>query len=140
MAFASTCSWSTDRAGRSAGLTPADFEIRDNGVLQKVDVVSFGEIPLSVALALDLSGSVAGARLDQLQRATRALAGALEKRDQSALLTFSQAVALRCPMSVERRMRAIVARLRRSRTARPRWWTPPSPESSSASPTSDARC
>ncbi len=80
-------------------LTPADFEIRDNGVLQKVDVVSFGEIPLSVALALDLSDSVAGARLDQLQRATRALAEALEKRDQSALLTFSQAVALRCPMS-----------------------------------------
>lgn len=82
-----------------AGLTPADFEIRDNGVLQKVDVVSFGEIPLSVALALDLSGSVAGARLDQLQRASRALAGALEKRDESALLTFNQAVALRCPMS-----------------------------------------
>lgn len=81
------------------GLTPADFEIRDNGVLQKVDVVSFGEIPLSVALAVDLSASVAGARLEQLRLATRALAGALEKRDQSALLTFSQAVALRCPMS-----------------------------------------
>lgn len=81
------------------GLTPADFEIRDNGVLQKVDVVSFGEIPLSVTLALDLSESVAGARLEQLQRASRALAGALDKRDQSALLTFSRAVALRCPMS-----------------------------------------
>ena len=80
-------------------LTAADFEIRDNGVLQKVDVVSFGEIPPSVALALDLSDSVAGARLDQLRRATRALAEALETRDQSALLTFSQAVALRCPMS-----------------------------------------
>lgn len=81
------------------GLRPADFEIRDNGALQTVDVVSFGDVPLSVTLAVDLSGSVAGARLEQLQRATRALAGALEKRDQSALLTFSQAVALRCPMS-----------------------------------------
>jgi VWFA-related protein len=82
-----------------AGLTPDDFEIRDNGVLQKVDVVSFGEIPLSVALALDLSDSVAGVRLEQLQRASRALAGALETRDQSALLTFNKVVALRCPMS-----------------------------------------
>lgn len=84
-----------------AGLTPADFEIRDNGVLQSIDVVSFGEIPLTVSLALDLSGSVAGARLDQLQRASRALAGALEQRDQSALLTFNKAVALRCPMSAD---------------------------------------
>lgn len=82
-----------------AGLTTADFEIRDNGVFQTVDVVSFGEVPLNVALAFDLSGSVAGARLAQLQRASRALAGALEKRDQSALLTFNKAVALRCPMS-----------------------------------------
>ena len=53
------------------GLTPADFDIRDNGVPQQVDVVSFGEIPLSVALALDLSESVAGEPLNRLQQASR---------------------------------------------------------------------
>lgn len=81
------------------GLAPADFEIRDNGVLQKVDVVSFGEVPLSVTLAFDLSESVSGDRLAQLQRSLRGLAEALELRDESAFLTFNRAVALRCPMS-----------------------------------------
>lgn len=81
------------------GLTPDDFEIRDNGVLQKVDVISFGEVPLSVTLAFDLSESVAGARLLQLQNSLRGLADALEPRDESAFLTFDRAVSLRCPMS-----------------------------------------
>lgn len=81
------------------GLTLDDFEIRDNGVPQKVDVISFGEVPLSVTLAFDLSESVAGERLIQLQRSVRALADALEPRDESAFLTFDKAVTLRCPMS-----------------------------------------
>lgn len=81
------------------GLTPEDFEIRDNGVPQKVDVISFGEVPLSVTLAFDLSESVAGARLQQLRNSLRGLADALEPRDESAFLTFDRAVSLRCPMS-----------------------------------------
>jgi VWFA-related protein len=81
------------------GLTPGDFDIRDNGVPQKVDVISFGEVPLSVTLAFDLSESVAGDRLTQLQRSVRGLADALEARDESAFLTFDRAVSLRCPMS-----------------------------------------
>lgn len=83
------------------GLTPADFDIRDNGVPQKADVVSFGEVPLSVALAFDLSDSVTGARLTNLQRSLRGLADALEPRDEAAFLTFNEAIALRCPMSGE---------------------------------------
>jgi VWFA-related protein len=81
------------------GLTPGDFDIRDNGVPQKVDVISFGEVPLSVTLAFDLSDSVAGDRLTQLQRSVHGLAEALESRDESAFLTFDSAVTLRCPMS-----------------------------------------
>lgn len=81
------------------GLTPSDFEIRDNGVLQTVDVISFGEVPLSVTLAFDLSDSVAGERLLQLGHSLRGLADALEARDEAAFLTFDHAVSLRCPMS-----------------------------------------
>lgn len=81
------------------GLTPGDFEIRDNGVPQKVAVISFGEVPLSVTLAFDLSDSVAGERLLQLRHSLRGLADALEARDESAFLTFDRAVSLRCPMS-----------------------------------------
>ena len=46
------------------GLTAADFAIRDNGVPQEVDVVSFGETSLNVGLSFDLSESVAGEPLD----------------------------------------------------------------------------
>ena len=38
-------------------LTAADFEVRDNGVVQQIDLVSSELIPLNVVLALDLSAS-----------------------------------------------------------------------------------
>jgi Ca-activated chloride channel homolog len=81
------------------GLSPADFELRDNGVLQVVDVVSYGEISLNVALAFDLSGSVAGERLARLRAASGALVTGLQKGDQTALVTFDRVVALPCPLS-----------------------------------------
>jgi VWFA-related protein len=84
------------------GLTAADFAIRDNGVPQQVDVVSFGEIALNVALAFDLSKSVAGARLDQLRMASQALTSELLPADQSALITFDDEVLLKCPLSLDR--------------------------------------
>ena len=79
------------------GLAPGDFDVRDNGVVQQVDVISFGEVPLNVSLAFDLSGSVAGERLGQLQRASGLLTGALRQEDEVALVTFDRAVSLRCP-------------------------------------------
>ncbi len=81
------------------GLTPADFVVRDNGVLQQVDIVSFGDISLNVGLAFDLSESVTGARLEQLKSASAALTTQLQAADQSALVTFDRAVSLRCPLS-----------------------------------------
>ena len=84
------------------GLTPADLIIRDNGVPQQVDVVSFGEIALHVGLAFDLSESVSGARLDQLRSASKALTSELRPADQSGLITFDAVVSLRCPLSLDR--------------------------------------
>src|SRR4051812_8784743 len=76
------------------GLGAADFELFDNGVPQRVDLVSFDEIPLNVILALDMSDSVAGERLAQLRGAGSGLLGALKTRDQAALVAFSHAVQL----------------------------------------------
>jgi VWFA-related protein len=81
------------------GLAPPDFIVRDNGVLQQVDIVSYGDIALNVGLAFDLSESVAGGRLDQLKAASTALTAALQPSDQSALVTFDRAVSLPCPLS-----------------------------------------
>jgi len=83
------------------GLTSADFEITDNGVPQQVDLVSFEQIPLNVVLALDMSDSVAGERLAQLQDASRAVLDGLTKGDQAGLVTFSNAVTLRAPLSTD---------------------------------------
>jgi VWFA-related protein len=84
------------------GLAAEDFAIRDNGVPQQVDIVSFGEISLNVGLAFDLSESVSGERLAQLRAASRSLTTQLLPDDQSSLVTFDRAVSLRCPLSANR--------------------------------------
>lgn len=101
------------------GLAPADFVIRDNGVLQQVDVVSFGEIALNVGLAFDLSESVIGPRLERLRSASRALTSGLQPADQSGLITFDDVVSLRCPLSIDRLCvdRELAAATPRGRTA-----------------------
>jgi VWFA-related protein len=83
------------------GLGPADFEIRDNGVLQQVDLVSFEQIPLNVILALDMSDSVAGDRLGRLRAAGTAILDGLKTGDQAALVTFSHVVRLAAKLSTD---------------------------------------
>lgn len=77
------------------GLRPADFEIRDEGVVQTVDLVSFQQLPIHVILALDLSYSVSGERLRDLRSASHALLDALGRDDRASLLTFNHAVSRR---------------------------------------------
>jgi Ca-activated chloride channel family protein len=84
----------TDNGQVIRGLGPADFEIFDNGVPQDVELVSFDQVPLNVILALDMSDSVAGERLDQLRSAGSGLLAGLRQEDQAALVAFSHAVQL----------------------------------------------
>ena len=85
----------TDRGKVVTGLGAGDFDVRDNGVPQAIDLVSFQQIPLNVFLALDTSASVSGERLTDLQTAGHALLDRLAQDDRSALLTFSHMVRLR---------------------------------------------
>ena len=84
----------TDNGRAIVGLAPPDFELSDNGVPQQVELVSFDQIPLNVILALDMSDSVAGERLEQLRSAGAGLLDALQKEDQAAVVTFSHSVTL----------------------------------------------
>ena len=91
----------TDRGQPVLGLTPADFEVLDNGVPQQVDLVSYEQIPLNVVLALDMSESVAGDRLNHLRAAGSTLLTALKKEDQAALVTFSNVVTLAARLTTD---------------------------------------
>ena len=64
------------------GLRSEDFELRDNGVLQSIDLTSFEQLPLNVLLALDLSESVSGPRLTDLKNAATALLDGLAPKRQ----------------------------------------------------------
>jgi VWFA-related protein len=92
----------TERGKAIAGLRPSDFEIRDNGVRQSVEFFSVETLPVSLALALDWSGSVAGEHLDHLRRATTEAIDALQPGDRAGLITFSHVVALRVRPTTDR--------------------------------------
>lgn len=74
------------------GLQSADFDVLDNGVRQQVDLVSFEQIPLNVVLALDMSDSVIGERLENLRSAAGVVLDGLKSEDQAGLITFSHVV------------------------------------------------
>ena len=85
-----------------AGLTAANFELRDSGVVQQVKAVTLEDVPLHLVLVLDTSGSVRGAKLAELQEATVAAIGSLGPDDGATLLTFSQSVARHADASADR--------------------------------------
>lgn len=82
----------TERGRAVNGLTAADFEVTDNGARQPVNLVSLGDVPVAAVLALDLSRSVAGPRLEALKRAGSSFVDALTPADSAALVGFNRLV------------------------------------------------
>lgn len=76
------------------GLTAADFTVLDNGVRQDVAAVLVEEVPITLLLVLDTSGSVRGAPLRQLRAAAEAAGEALGPGDRVGLVTFSDKLRL----------------------------------------------
>ena len=89
----------TERNRPVTGLTAADFELRDNGVVQKVDAAEISDAPLNAVLALDMSGSTAGQRLQDLRKANATFVDGLRPRDRVALTTFNHAIATRVSLT-----------------------------------------
>lgn len=71
------------------GLTAADFQVFDNGVLQQVAQVSYGRLPIDVTVALDVSFSVTGRLLDRLRQAVGDLMRDLGDDDRLKLILFN---------------------------------------------------
>ena len=88
------------RAGKPVlGLKPQDFRIKDNGVVQEAEYLSFDEVPLNVILTFDVSGSMAGDRLHDLREAGRAVIDQFRAGDRGALIAFSHAAAVRVDLT-----------------------------------------
>lgn len=88
----------SDKGRPLTGLRADDFEILDNGVVQQPEFVT-ATGGITVVAAIDTSRSVTGKALDDLVGATRALVGGLKPGDSTGLITFSQRVSLRVPVT-----------------------------------------
>ena len=79
----------------AAGLTAADFEVLDNGVLQRVEIVDPSTVPVSVVLALDSSASLDATERLHLANASSRVIDALKPGESATLLTFTGRIAIR---------------------------------------------
>ena len=101
----------TDGGKPVGGLTASDFELRDNGILQSIDVVDASDVPVNAVLALDTSASTAGRRQQDLIAASEALLDGLRPVDRAALTTFSHLVMPQIALTSD--FAAVRAQLRR---------------------------
>ena len=79
-----------------------DFRVLDNGQARPIGVFAAGDFPLSVAVAVDRSWSMAGARLDQARRAALQFLGELREADEAMLIGVSSEVETLAPLSTDR--------------------------------------
>ena len=84
-----------------ADLKKEDFEVREDGAVQKLDVFSRDELPINVALVLDLSDSI-GPFLGPLRDAANTALAALKPDDEAALFTFSTEAQMRVPFTKDK--------------------------------------
>jgi VWFA-related protein len=90
----------TDNKGKPIDdLKASDFEVRDNGVVQKVASLNFEQIPINLTLIFDMSSSVSGQTLKDLKSAGNLALGRLKNEDRAALLYFSHTLELGSPLT-----------------------------------------
>lgn len=90
------------RGAPISGLTQADFELRENGEPQPISNFAAGQVPLSVALALDRSFSMTGTRLSLAKSAAHAFLAELRPQDEAMILAVGSQVDVAAPLSTDR--------------------------------------
>lgn len=91
-----------NKAGQIMGdLKKEDFQLREDGVVQKLSLFSRDALPLNVALVLDLSDSI-GPFLGPLRDAATTTLASLKPEDQVALFTFSTEAQLSVPLTKDK--------------------------------------
>ena len=94
----------TDAKGEPVlGLTRDDFEVREDGETQTLLNFAAGDFPLSVAVAIDSSFSMAGTRLELARSAARVFLGELRPADEAMVVSIGSEVQTVAPLSTDRR-------------------------------------
>jgi len=99
------------KGGVVTGLRREDFEVYENNQLQEVSTFAAGEFPLTVALGVDRSWSMAGDRLRLAKQASQAFLRALKPADRSMVVAISSDADVIAPLTMDRdnQNRAIAA-------------------------------
>jgi Ca-activated chloride channel family protein len=85
------------------GLERDDFEVREDGAPQTLAAFAEGDFPLSAAIALDASFSMAGERLELARSAARVFLGELRAADEAMVIAIGSRVETLAPLSTDRR-------------------------------------
>jgi Ca-activated chloride channel family protein len=93
------------------GLQREDFEVYENNQLQDITTFVAGEFPLTVALGVDRSWSMAGEPLRFAKQASQSFLNALKPADRSMVVAISSEADVIAPLSMDRfnQSRAIAA-------------------------------
>jgi VWFA-related protein len=77
-----------DRNRPIAGLTAADFELFDNGVVQKIDSLVVDTVPIDLTVVLDTSASLSEEAVQRFVDELRQMVRLLQPEDRIRVLTF----------------------------------------------------
>jgi Ca-activated chloride channel family protein len=93
----------TDAKGELVtGLDREDFDVYEDNQLQEVSAFAAGEFPLTVALGVDRSWSMAGDRLRLAKQAAQAFLQQLRPSDRSMVVAISNEAEVIAPLSSDR--------------------------------------
>jgi VWFA-related protein len=84
------------------GLAARDFILKDNGARQPFDLVPADSLPIRAVLVFDTSSSMRGAKLERLRSAAQSFLEQLRPEDEAGLVSFSDEVAWRAPLTSDR--------------------------------------
>jgi VWFA-related protein len=80
------------RGAPVTGLLATDFELKDNAVIQPLELAASDAQPLLAVLTFDVSGSLEGEKLAALKAASQVLLQSLRAGDEATLLTFGDQI------------------------------------------------
>lgn len=93
----------TDAAGELVtGLRQSDFQVYENNQRQDISQFAFGEFPLTVALGVDRSWSMAGKPLELAKQASKTFLDQLKTGDRAMVVAISSTADVIAPLSADR--------------------------------------